>query len=198
MLKINMTDFTLDSFLEWMKHERLQSYVMQGGFQLDFLVNGEIVQGDDSDSLFNEVLKSFNNAFYRLVKGDEGVEIDTELGTGIKRIVKIVKENNTNLKFIFKPYGLNKNVSVYKVNFIQATEEIVNVVRKYKGICKEAAQILSPNNVQEFIDTLFVKPTWNRDSWFSLEQIWTEYKQKYNITEEDVKKAIRMEQKKEI
>ena len=196
MLKINIKDFNFSRFLEDLKESDLQRNIMQGGYILDLKVNYEMLECDRSDCLFHNTLKSYNNALYKLIMGFGDEYINTGLGTGVSRLVRISKVGN-NLIFEFKPYGTNKRWGVYQTNFVQALEEFTKAVREYRSICERVIKVVTPDNVEESLRLLLKEVSWVYEPWFPLAQAWTDYKKQHNITDEDVKKAITEEEEKE-
>lgn len=163
MLTIDISDFTLDKFLEEIEYTGEGGHVHEGGYAIRVQVNNKYIVNDPKQSkypiayILNLTLRSINNAFYALLIKAEEVEINFERGSGAPReILKMEIEDNV---LLFSTFGENFDnyIENEPSDFVQPVEETIRIINKYKDICMETAQIKSPKNAWGFMEIIFGK-----------------------------------------
>ena len=271
MIIIDFPEFDLKRFLNdfyEFKEDQPHSISMavSSGHAFIFSVDKKVVTRD-INHLLNETLRNVNNGFYELLKSGRG-DIAVLSGLGVPEDIVIMKLIGDNIFFnTYFPEGPIDKSELHdeQSGLIQAVEEALKAIKKYKDICLTGAKFLVPDHIDWIMDEFFPQPKtdeeyisfikngWryqenpetgslerhSRDSsrkiilhhtkevvfmkqikeqeqltsqdneseehvlisdynrWHPLEQAWEEYKQKHNITEEDIKKAITDEERKD-
>lgn len=262
MIIIDLPKFNLDLFLDdFYEFEKDPSYALsltkRSGFSFMFSVNRKVVT-EDVLYLLNETLRNVNNGFYELLRSGES-NIALLSGEGVPEDIVIMKLKDDKIFFnTYFPEGPRDKSELHdeQSGLIQAVEEALKAVNKYKDICLAGAKVLASEDTWWFMNEIFYKEErftfkryddenfdWERYysqrnkgkkiiihkaynpteasklvyeyefkkfheteihrvirnyyEWFPLEQAWQEYKQKHNISDEDVKKAIAEEKEKE-
>jgi len=208
----DLMDFILSKDEGWEGPDSTPIYLVVNGKEM---INGSSVS---VSSTLNFLLK-LNNAFYYLLNGQKKAEVyvrkmyrrDETINHKRKEFILNLELEleNSELEVSFsvpvlEEIGRGKDskyieIKNEKVNFYQAIEEAVRAIKEYREVYLEAVRIISPEYL-ETVKKLFFsskeKLYYSDTPWLPLEQAWQEYKQKHNISDEDVQKLIKQEEKK--
>lgn len=146
------------------------------------------------NNVFYELLteKKTGNVYAQFVSRDRGVIFEFILeGHSL-----YISSTNQAIPTIFLPPQL-KNEKVY---LYQVVEEVIRAINEYENVFFEAVRRVSPKDLPEVKKLYFnrEKVSFSDTPWLPLEQAWQEYKQRHNISDEDVQRIIKQEESKRI
>ena len=185
MFVIDISDFTLDKFLEEIGHTETvgaKSHVYEGGYAIKVQVNNKCIANDPKQSryptayMLNTILKNINNAFYELLIKAEKAEINFERGSGASQ--EILKMEIKDIVLLFSTFGENFDnyIENEPSDFKESVKEAIHAINKYKDICMETAQRGSSKNVWGFMETIFGKEErYTKDQFDDKGFDWAEY-----------------------